>query len=479
VEQSDVPPRRVVVVGGGISGLATAWFLRRSPDPPLVTVLEAGADVGGKLRAGDLGGHAVDAGAESMLARRPEAIDLVHAIGLGGALEPPATSAARVMVGGELRAFPSGTVLGVPADLRALTASRVLTRRGLARVAAERILPASAVSGDVAVGRYVTSRLGHEVTDRLVEPLLGGVYAGHANGLSLEAVLPAIAAARSRGERLSAAAARIRGAAGGTADGSAPFVGVAAGMFTLPGRLASTEGVEVRTSTVARAVTRELDGSWTVTVGPVPAPEKISADAVVLAVPARPAARLLRDTVPRAAVLLDVVDYASVAIVALGYRRSDTARSHLRGSGHLVPPSEGRAVKAATYSSRKWRWMSTAVPDLEVVRMSVGRYGDVDELQRDDADLVRLASHDAADVLGLTSRPVAASVFRWGGSLPQYTVGHVGRAARVHELLGGHGGLALAGAALDGVGIPACIASARGAADAVARALASGATMGP
>lgn len=473
-----MPPRRVVVIGGGISGLATAWFLRRLPDPPLVTVLEAGADVGGKLRAGDLGGHAVDAGAESMLARRPEAIDLVRAVGLGDALEQPATSAARIMVEGELLAFPSGTVLGVPGDLRALAASRVLTRRGLARVAAERALPASAASGDVAVGRYVTARLGHEVTDRLVEPLLGGVYAGHADELSLEAVLPAIAAARARGERLSAAAMRIRAAAGGTADGSAPFVGVAGGLFSLPGRLASTAGVEVRTGTVARAVAHERDGSWTVTVGPVPAPEQISADAVVLAVPARPAARLLREIVPRAAALLDVVDYASVAIVALGYRRADAARSDLSGSGHLVPPSEGRAVKAATYSSRKWRWMSTALPDLEVVRMSVGRYGEVDDLQRDDADLVRLASDDAADVLGLTARPVAASVFRWGGSLPQYTVGHVGRAARVHELLDEQPGLALAGAALDGVGIPACIASARRAADAVLQGLEPGATIG-
>lgn len=468
--------RHVIVIGGGVSGLAAAWFLRQHPNPPQVTVLEAGAEVGGKLRAGDLGGYAVDAGAESMLARRPEAIDLARAVGLGEALEQPATSAARLMVDGELRAFPSGTVLGVPGDMRALAASRVLTRRGLARALSERALPASASDADIAVGRYVTARMGHEVTDRLVEPLLGGVYAGHANDLSLQAVLPAVAAARSRGERLTPAAAGIRSASGGTADGSAPFVGIAGGLFTLAQRLAATPAVRVRTGTIARSLNRS-SGGWQVVVGPVPAPERLTADAVVLAVPAGPAARLVREVAPRAAALLDVIDYASVGLVALGYRRGAVTGSALQGSGHLVPPAEGRAVKAVTYSSRKWRWVDSAMPDLSLVRMSIGRYAEPGDLQRDDADLVRLASEDAADVLGLP-RPVAAAVFRWGGSLPQYTVGHVGRATRVHELVAEQSGLAVAGAALDGVGIPACIASARRAAEQVLQARTDDATMG-
>lgn len=472
------PPGRVVVIGAGVTGLAAAWFLRQRPNPPAVTVLEAGPHIGGKLMAGDLGGHAVDAGAESMLARRPEAADLARAVGLGESLVAPATSAARVMVDGELRSFPAGTVLGVPADFRALAASRVLTRRGLARAVAERGLPASAEHSDVAVGRYVTARMGREVTERLVEPLLGGVYAGHANELSLEAVLPAIAAARGRGERLSVAAARLRAAGSGTADGSAPFVGLDGGLFTLAERLSAASGAVVRNRTIAREIVRDGDG-WQVVVGPVPAPERLSCDAVVVAVPAGPAARLLRGVVPRAAALLDVVDYASVGLVALAYRRDDVPASALRGSGHLVPPREGRVVKAATYSSRKWSWVASAVPGLELVRMSVGRHGEAEQLQHDDADLVRMASDDAADVLGLRGRPVAASVFRWGGSLPQYTVGHVGRAARVHAAVAENPGLAVAGAAVDGVGIPACIASARQAAEAVLQGTGPGATMEP
>jgi oxygen-dependent protoporphyrinogen oxidase len=473
-------PRRVVVVGGGVTGLSTAWFLAQAPDPPEVVVLEASPDVGGKLRAGDLGGYLVDAGAESMLARRREAVDLARALGLGEALEAPRTTAARVLVDAELRAFPAGTVLGVPGDIRALRTSGVLTRRGLARAAAERLLPATAAQGDVSVGRYVTSRLGHEVTERLVEPLLGGVYAGHADDLSLAATVPSLAEARMRGEGLLAAAAGIRRAAGGTADGSAPFVGIAGGLARLPGRLVATSRARVRTRSTVRELRRQADGTWHVVVGPAPRPEVEVADAVVLAVPAGPAARLLRPHAPVAAGLLDTVAYASVALVALGYRPGDVPGRALQGSGHLVPPREGRVVKAATYSSSKWAWVRESVDDLTVVRMSVGRLGEEGDLQRDDTELVRLATEDAADVLGLGVRPVAGAVFRWGGSLPQYRPGHPGRVERVRSVLATETpGVVVAGAAVDGVGIPSCVASARRAADEVLRATATGATMEP
>lgn len=480
VDSGMASPRHVVVVGGGISGLATAWFLRQHPRPPQVTVLEASGAVGGKLMAGDLAGRAVDAGAESLLARRPEAVDLAAAVGLADAVVTPDTTAARVMVDGSLRPFPRGTVLGIPTDLSSLAASRVLTWRGLARARAERVLPSPPAHGDVSVGRFVTARLGREVTERLVEPLLGGVYAGHADLLSLAATMPSIAAARTRGEKVTTAAASVRAGSGASADGSTPFVGISGGLFGLTERLAQRlagDGVQIRTRTIARELSRDGSGRWRVVVGPVPAPVLLRADAVVLAVPAGAAARLLRGVVPAASALLEVVDYASIGLVALGYRHADVPPGALPGSGHLVPTREGRTVKAVTYSSRKWRWMRASVPDMTVVRMSIGRYGEVDALRHDDADLVRAASEDAADVLGLSARPVAGSVFRWGGSLPQYTVGHTSRAQRVHAVLAAEPGLALAGAALDGVGVPACIASAKQAAGQVLHGFADDATM--
>lgn len=470
--------RRVVVVGGGISGLAAAWFLRQQrPDPPDVVVLEAGSQVGGKIAEGDLAGHRIDAGAESLLARRVEAVDLLRSVGLGDDVERPVTTAARLVVDGVLHPYPSGTVLGIPGDVAAVAASKTLTRRGLARLRAERVLPVRPQESDVSVGRYVTTRMGHEVTERLVEPLLGGVYAGHADHLSLTATMPTIAVARRQGERLTTAASRLTTSGSGSADGTAPFVGVRGGIARLPQRLADTPGVVVRSGVVAREVSRRPDGRWQVVVGPVPSPEVVDADGLVIAVPAGPAARLLRAAVPVAAALLEVIEYASIGVVALAYRRADVGPSVLSGSGHVVPPREGRAIKAVTYSSRKWGWLARAVPDLMIVRCSVGRFGESSDLQRDDADLVRMASDDLADALGISARPVAGSVFRWGGSLPQYTVGHTVRARRVHDALHAHPGLALCGAALDGVGVPACIASARAAAEQVLRTADSDDTM--
>jgi oxygen-dependent protoporphyrinogen oxidase len=236
----------------------------------------------------------------------------------------------------------------------------------------------------------------------------------------------------------------------------------------------------VRTRSTVRELRRQADGTWQVVVGPAPRPEVEVADAVVLAVPAGPAARLLRPHAPVAAGLLDTVAYASVALVALGYRPGDVPGRALQGSGHLVPPREGRVVKAATYSSSKWAWVRESVDDLTVVRMSVGRLGEEGDLQRDDTELVRLATEDAADVLGLGVRPVAGAVFRWGGSLPQYRPGHPGRVERVRSVLATETpGVVVAGAAVDGVGIPSCVASARRAADEVLRATATGATMEP
>lgn len=472
-------PGRVVVVGGGISGLSAAWFARQRPDPPDVVVLEAARRIGGKLVDGDLAGHQVDAGAEALLARRPDAVDLLAAVGLGELVERPVTTAARVMVDGVLHPYPAGTVLGVPGDVAAVAASGTLTRRGMARLRAERVLPARPEESDVSVGRYVSARMGREVTERLVEPLLGGVYAGHADHLSLQATMPTIAAARRGGERLTAAASRLTASGTGSADGSAPFVGVRGGLARLPQRLAATPGVSVRTGVLARELSRRADGRWQVVVGPVPSPDVLVADGVVLAVPAGPAARLLRQAVPAAASLLEVIEYASIGVVALAYRRPDVPSAAVTGSGHLVPPREGRVVKAVTYSSRKWGWLARTVPDLMLLRSSVGRFAESSDLRREDADLVRVASDDLSDVLGISARPVAGSVFRWGGSLPQYTVGHTVRARRVHEALHAHPGLALCGAALDGVGVPACIASARAAAEQVLRAIDCDDTMSP
>jgi len=478
----------VAVVGGGISGLVAAWRLVTAPDAPRVVVLEAGPRFGGVLRVGDVGPVEVDLGAESLLARRPEAVDLVRELGLGDRLVHPATTTANVVRAGRLLPMPAGTLMGVPADPGSLHG--LLTPAEVERVAAERERPAEPVGADVDVASWVAGRVGRAVVDRLVEPLLGGVYAGHADRLSLQATVPALWRwARSGGSLLDGVAATLR-----ESPGTPVFAGIEGGVGRLPEVLADRlreRGADLRTRTTVRGLERverpaggatgdreggreggRPQGSWRLLLGPAPAggvhhAGHLDVDAVVLAVPARAASRLLAGPCPAASTALAGVEAASVGLVVAVVDRQ--ALAGLPGSGVLVPPVERRAVKAMTFASAKWGWVDRLDPDRAVVRLSLGRHGEEAVLQRDDADLAALALADAADLLARPLAPVAVRVVRWGGALPQPAVGHVVRIAGVRAALAGVPGLALAGAALDGVGVPACIAAAgRAAADVLA-----------
>jgi oxygen-dependent protoporphyrinogen oxidase len=459
-------PRHVVVVGGGISGLAAAWFLHRDGPPDLVvTVLEAGPQVGGKLRVSDVAGVPVDEGAESLLLRRPEAVDLAVAVGLGADLEDAATTSAAIWSHAKMHPVPTGTVMGIPTDLRALARTRLLTARELARVPVDSWLPGPLLSGDVAVGKHVARRLGHAVVERLVEPLLGGVYAGRADLLSLDATLPQLKGPTRRHRSLLAAAREARASAG--AAGGAVFGAPRGGVGRLPAAVARASAATVRTGATVRELVRTPSG-WALILGSTSAPERLEADAVILAVPAAAAARLLRDPVPAAAAELSVVRSASMAVITLAFAAT-AFRSPPRGSGFLVPPADGRVIKAATFSSTKWGWYADAAPGTVVVRLSVGRIDEEIDLQRDNSELVEVALGDLTDAVGVTDPPIDARVSRWGGGLPQYGVGHLGRVQRVRDAVAAQQGLAVCGATYDGVGIPACVASAHSASAQVLR----------
>jgi oxygen-dependent protoporphyrinogen oxidase len=215
---------------------------------------------------------------------------------------------------------------------------------------------------------------------------------------------------------------------------------------------------------------RRAPGGWRVVLGSTRAPEQLFADAVVLAVPAPAASRLLQAVAPEAATELGTVEYAGVGVVTFAFPRWQ-AGDRLTGTGFLVPPADGRTVKAATYSSLKWAWLGEAAGDLAVVRVSVGRHREVADLQRDDDDLAALALADLCDALRSDIRPVDQAVSRWGGALPQYAVGHLDRVSRVRRAVAEHPGLAVCGAAYDGVGVPACVGSARAAVDRVLHGL--------
>ncbi|MFD6655926.1 protoporphyrinogen oxidase [Streptomyces parvus] len=463
-QRAETPPGHVVVIGGGIAGLAAAHRLVATG--LRVTLLEATDRLGGKLMTGEVAGVQVDLGAESMLARRPEAVALAEAVGLGDRLQPPATATASLWTRDALRPMPKGHVMGVPGDPAVL--GEVLSPEGLARIAEERDLTPTPVGDDVAVGAYVADRLGREVVDRLVEPLLGGVYAGDAYRISMRAAVPQLFEAVQEGGPLLDGVRRIQERAAARQQTGPVFQGIAGGIGTLPaavGDAVRAGGGEILTETPVLGLTRTESG-WAVRTDT----RTIAADGIVLATPAWSAGTLLAAESPAASVELSGVEYASMALVTLAFRRTDIeAYEALRGrSGFLVPPVDGHTIKASTFSSNKWQWVADAAPDLFVLRTSVGRYGEEDHLHREDEELVAVSLRDLAAATGLAARPVDTEVTRWIGGLPQYPVGHLTRVARIRDEVAKLPALRVCGAVYDGVGIPACIASAHRAADEIA-----------
>jgi oxygen-dependent protoporphyrinogen oxidase len=465
---SPSPRPAVAIVGGGIAGLVAAYFLRdRGLD---VTVLEGSPLLGGKLAVSPIAGVAVDEGAEALLARRPEGTDLIGALGLAGQLRSPGTTSSRIWTRGGLHPLPGRQFMGVPADLDELDASGILSPAGAARARDDLRLPPTPRDGDVAVAGYVGARFGPELVDRLVDPLLGGVYAGRSEELSFEATLGDLArAARQHRSLAEAAGALLPAPAPASAPARPVFTTLAGGLGTLPAAVAAASGATVRTSAMTRELAR-IPGGWRLTIGPTRAPERLDADAVILAVPARPASRLLSGLAgagpASAAGALGEFSYASMAIVTLAYRGGAFDRPP-EGSGYLVPAVDGHAVKAVTFSTVKWPHLRPEGEDLVIARCSIGRAGEEALLQRDDRELAGLAAADLAAATGARGAPAQARVTRWGGALPQYTVGHRDRVTRIRAGVATQPGLAVCGAAYDGVGIPACIASARLAADQV------------
>ncbi|RZS34417.1 oxygen-dependent protoporphyrinogen oxidase [Herbihabitans rhizosphaerae] len=453
---------RVAVVGGGIAGLTAAYRLSRAG--ATVTLIEQTDRVGGKLRAGTIAGVRADVGAEAFVTRVPSARVLAEELGLAAELTHPTAARPTVRAGERTVGLPARTFLGLPTEPDSVR--EVLSPQGFQRVRAEVGLPPVELGGgDRPLGTLLRERFGDELTDRLVDPLLGGVYAGRVDSLGLRATMPALAAALDSGAgSLTSAAASLLGPPKDKPD--PVFSTVHSGLFTLAEQLEST--VDVRLGTPVRELRRREHG-WRLVLGAAasahaPADPVLDVDAVVLAVPPPAARRLLADEVPAASRAYGTIEMASVAVVTLALPAGTPLPA---ASGLLIGAEERRAdgkpftAKAFTYSSTKWAHLSGG-PVL--LRGSVGRFGDPGTLQVDDAELITRVRADLAELAGVTAAPLDALVTRWGGGLPQYGVGHVDTVDAIERAVVDVPGLEVAGAALHGVGIPACIATGESAA---------------
>ncbi|HEX2042976.1 MAG TPA: protoporphyrinogen oxidase [Acidimicrobiales bacterium] len=454
--------RHVAVLGGGITGLATAWYLSAAagPAPPRVTLLEASGRLGGKIRTEELAGLPVEAGPDTFLGRVPWARDLCRELGMEDELVSPATSKAWIWRAGRLRPLPPGTVLGVPVSPRALLAGPHLSAAGAARAALDLVLPKRPLPPDPSVADVVEGRMGREVVDRLVDPLVGGIHAGHADRLSARSAAAPLADAAHRHRSLILGLRSGRKSAPNEGEGPM-FLGVSGGLGRLVERLASAlDGTEVRLGTAAGPLAAGTGGRWLVRCEPGP---PVEADVVVLTLPAGPAAAALAPVAPSAARQLERIRYASVVVATMGYRPA-AVPSALDGSGFLVPRTEGRLITACTWSTSKWPELARS--GLVLLRASAGRDGDDRALGMDDDELVRALHEELVAMVAIHELPVTSRVDRWPASFPQYERGHDDRVRTIDAALAAEApGVVVAGAAYRGLGIAACVQQARTAAE--------------
>jgi oxygen-dependent protoporphyrinogen oxidase len=439
----------LAVIGGGITGLAAAYELTRRPDPPDVTLFEAGPSLGGKIRTSPFAGlPAVDEGADAFLTRVPWGVELTSELGLDD-LVAPASQRAYIWWERQMHAIPEGFVLGVPTGLTKLARSGLLGLGGTLRAALEPFVPRGRVDEDN-LGALVRHRFGAPVLERLVDPLIGSVNAGDADELSLAATAPAVAEAAARSRSLVVGLRRRPAPASGPVF-LAPRAGMGALVDALTHHLASRlDRVDIRQGEPVTTI--EPDGRrWRV--------NGVAVDAALLALPAFAAAELLRDLAPETARGLAGITYASVVMVTLAFPASAPGRP-LDGTGHLVPKPVQRHVTAASWASTKWaHWQP---PGQVVLRASLGRHGDEHAIGLDDDAVVAATLADLGDQLGIRDAPTEVRLSRWPRSFPQYAPGHLDRIAAIERALAREApGLAVAGAAARGLGVPACIRQGR------------------
>jgi oxygen-dependent protoporphyrinogen oxidase len=461
---NDTRQQHVAIVGGGIAGLAAAFRLNQL-DPNLdVTLIEADSRLGGKIQTIYVDGYTIEGGPDSYLSYKPRGIGLCRELGIEDQLQGvnEATRRTFVLRRGKLYDLPEGLTGLIPTRLGPMAKTRLISPMGKLRMALNYVKSPKQEDEDESLAAFIERRLGREVYENLVEPLMAGIYAGDGHQHSLAATFPQLRQGElDHGGLIKGVLASLRTASNNppaTSPFLSPVQGMSAIVCALEKRLRGA-GVNIMVGQRVDRLDKQPAGTFSVhSTGRPP----IEVDAVILAAPAYATASLLEDLIPEAAIRLREIPHVSTSTVALGYS-ADRLKRPLVGHGFVIPRVENRPAIACTFVSSKWP--SRAPEGKALVRVFIGRAGQKDPTDLSVVGLIEIARDELQQTLGITAEPELALVTRWPQGMPQYTLGHLDRIAAIEKAVLEIPGLALAGNAYRGVGIPDCIASGEAAAE--------------
>lgn len=484
---------KLTIIGGGIAGLAAAYYAQKQTGFPLeITVLEQADYWGGKLITErvphEQGQFVIEGGPDTFVVTKPWGVRLCKELGLDERLRGtnPETKKTYILKNGKLHELPGGLTMLIPTEFRPMIRTGLLSWPAKARMGLDFFLPPATPNGDESMGEFVTRRLGRSAYESLIEPLMSGIYAGDGDKLSLQATLPYLRDLELKygGLAKGVLAMRRERARKARANGKSPNPTTSTPLSTSPDSRSifltpltglaeivealvaelKRAGVNLRLQTRVENLKRDaLTPNWQLALANG---AHLQADALILATPAYVSGKLIEGLAPKLAAELSAIEYVSTATVTLAFRERDLPRP-LDGYGYVIPRREGRKALACTWTSTKFPHRA---PDgYALVRVFVGRAGQESQITWDDQALLEIARQELQLTLGVTAAPLLTRIYQWEKAMPQYNLGHPERLERIHAELENWPGLALAGNGYQGIGIPDCIHSGELAAEKILR----------
>ena len=465
---------KLTIIGGGIAGLAAAYYASKQTETPVeITLLEQADYWGGKLItnrvAHDGGQFIIEGGPDTFVVTKPWGVQLCKELGLTDRLRGtnPETKRTYILKNDKLHELPGGLTMMIPTEFGPMIRTGLLSWPAKARMGMDFFLPAAAANGDETMGEFVTRRLGRSAYESLIEPLMSGIYAGDGDKLSLQATLPylrdlelkhgglvkgALAVRRARGNKAKANGNTPKPTPGSRSIFLTPLTGLAEIVDALLKELKAS-GVNLRLGSQVERLERASDHTWHLKLA---SGENLQSDLMILATPAYVSGALIKNITPNLAAELTAIEYVSTATVTLAFRENDLPRP-LDGNGYVIPRREGRKALACTWTSTKFP--HRAPEGYALVRVFVGRAGQEKQITWDDDGLLEIARQELELTLEITAEPLLTNIFQWENAMPQYNLGHPARLERINSMLENIPGLGLAGNGYEGIGIPDCIHS--------------------